>query len=130
MTTRYKQTPLPGKLDLNRYDTKQQLSEVIEPKESSPIHVQILQKSKDQETQEEINKLFSDVIVKDLQKFISINEVMLLDDPITPSHNSETLFKQWVRQFHSEYDDSWFSKNYPRLIKAFQPVCFSLAYLN
>ena len=118
MTTRYKQTPLPGKLDLNRYDTKQQLSEVIEPKESSPIHVQILQKSKDQETQEEINKLFSDVIVKDLQKFI------------TPSHNSETLFKQWVRQFHSEYDDSWFSKNYPRLIKAFQPVCFSLAYLN
>jgi len=42
---------------------------------------------------------------------------LALDDP----GEVEALFERWLRQFHSERDDSWFTNNHTRVYKAFRP---------
>jgi hypothetical protein len=31
-------------------------------------------------------------------------------------------FREWLRDFHGEYDDKWFEANYQRLELAFKPI--------
>lgn len=110
MVSRYVPTPLPVRLDLSRPDTKAQLSS----KNSHSNDRNIVNMDSNQATPKQINALFIEVVERDIRGFI--------ESDIATSEEDKDSFLRWLREFHKEYDDAWFSKNQDRLASSFKAL--------
>lgn len=120
MSKKYIPTPLPAKLDLQKPNTGQQLSASA----GTSLKVSIVTKAGDIKTkqkqfQDDINQSCMNIITEHLAQFLrkyhQLVDLNVCEDP-------SSMFEQWVRNFHSEYDDVWFSDNRQRLFRSFKPI--------
>lgn len=105
MTAKYTPSPLPVKLDLLNPDTAGQLGRKGNPRVSPQEHPR---NSRDVKVHEQLNRDFHDLLRSDLSDFLQ--------------DSADRSFEAWLRRFHSEYDDEWFSKNRGRLVGPFRAI--------
>ena len=112
MCAKYTPTPLPVRIDISRADTGSQLKSINPPafaEKSSHASKQDIE-------QTEMNRMFLEVVTSDLRSFLK-------SYPLSDvSGDSSVVFVDWMRAFHAEYDDAWFSKNRERLARSFRPI--------
>mmetsp|Transcript_8333 Transcript_8333/g.15210 ORF Transcript_8333/g.15210 Transcript_8333/m.15210 type:complete len:309 (-) Transcript_8333:157-1083(-) len=107
----YERTPLPVKLDLSKYNTAEQL------KGSSSKDRGVEDNSKGAAV--DSTKDCNAVMRKDLRAWLEKNGIH--GPPPTPVAEQRAMWS-WIRDFHQEYSDDWFSRNMPRLHEQFKPV--------
>lgn len=112
MCAKYTPTTLPVKLDISRVDTRNQLCSNIQ--NSFPEASR--RESKQDQQREEMNRMFYDIVNVNLQDFLHSYPLGSV------SGGSSVVFDEWVRSFHSEYEDSWYAKNRERLVRSFKPI--------
>lgn len=100
----YQQTALPVKLDLSKHNTAEQLKTGGTSK-STPA-----EESKDDCTE---------VMRKHLLEWLERHGIE--GPPPDPVAEQRALWS-WIRDFHQEYNDDWFSRNMPRLFEQFKPI--------
>jgi len=114
MVTRYIPTALPAKLDMSRGDSYGQLRS----REASRCYSTRDGVEPEQRKEEKMNATFHDLVQSHMKAFIVEHS--------SQCHDSTTLFSSWLRLFHSEYGDKWFSKNQDRLTASFRPIWVKL----
>ena len=102
----YKKTPLPVRLELKDLDTKSQLEKGAQLCNHQSVTNQP-ELNKERKFMKELNKDSRKVIEDHLDAFLK---------------GQGSNFRLWVRDFHSEYDEQWFLRNWPRLEIAFKPI--------
>lgn len=112
MSAKYTPTALPVKLDISRSDTGNQLSSNIQ----NPFPEASRRESKQDQQREEMNRMFYDIVNVNLRDFLNSYPLGSV------SGGSSVVFDEWVRSFHSEYEDSWYAKNRERLVRSFRPI--------
>lgn len=113
--TVYKKTALPVKLNLNDRNTREQLK--TGPAEDSGRGTLEGVGSKSSASQSK--KGCTDVMQKDLQKWLVAKGI--IGPPPSPEAEQRAMW-QWIRDFHKEYNDDWFTRNMPRLRDQFRPT--------
>lgn len=111
----YRKTPLPVKLNLNDRNTREQLTSGT-PEESSRG---TLEGAGLASTASQSQKNCTDVMRKDLKDWLVTHEIR---GPPPSAEAEQRAMWQWIRDFHKEYNDDWFSRNMPRLHEQFRPV--------
>lgn len=106
----YERTPLPVKLDLSKYNTAEQLRG-----SSSKDRVETTEKGAAVDSTKDCNA----VMRKDLRAWLEKNGIH--GPPPTPVAEQRAMWS-WIRDFHQEYSDDWFSRNMPRLHEQFKPI--------
>jgi len=103
----YKPTSLPPLLDLSNKNTRHQLDSRYE---------------KPKDAKKESEDACRDVMKDDLIQWIEKDTGKLdLLHVITPQGDVQG-FWMWLREFHKEYNDDWYTRNMPRLKEQFEPV--------
>lgn len=122
MSRKYVPTLLPVQLDLKKTNTGEQLRLGLGmPGQLSQISTSSSRLSKQEELQADLNNSCMNIVKSHKEDFLKRNgEFFALCDDICKS--DESLFESWVRDFHSEYDDSWYSMNRERLFRSFRPI--------
>ena len=117
MCAKYTPTALPVRLDISRTDTAAQLQSGCGPSTFPTSHARNARhESRQERQQEEMNRMFFDVVNGNLREFLSTYALGSV------SGDCSSVFDEWVRSFHSEYDDNWYSKNRDRLARSFRPI--------
>jgi hypothetical protein len=111
----YRKTPLPVRLNLNDRNTRLQLSDT--PEESSRGSLEGVGLASTTASQSQKN--CTDVMVKHLKEWMDKHEIK---GPPPSADAEQRAMWQWIRDFHKEYNDDWFSRNMPRLHETFRPV--------
>jgi hypothetical protein len=109
----YQKTALPAKLDLTKYNTREQLKAAPEASASN---------GKTKGAAEDSKQDCTDVMRKDLRDWLSKHEI---HGPPPDAVTEQKAMWAWIRDFHQEYSDDWFSRNMPRLHEQFKPVYIS-----
>jgi len=111
----YRKTPLPVKLNLNDRNTAGQLKEGNPASDSwgsldgvgpATLASQSL-------------KNCTDVMHKHLQEWLHTQG---MKGPPPSAEAEQRAMWAWIREFHKEYNDDWFSRNMPRLHEKFKPI--------
>lgn len=112
----YRKTPLPARLNLNDRNTKVQLSSGVSEKESGRGALEgvgcsqpALQSKQD----------CSNVMRDELKAWLVSKGV---EGPFPSPEEEQRAMWEWIRQFHKEYNDDWFTINMPRLHAQFKPT--------
>eukprot|EP00434_Breviolum_minutum_P008523 symbB.v1.2.007518.t1/scaffold462.1/size201456/8 len=108
----YRKTPLPVRLDLNKRNTREQLSSGTEDKRGA---LQAGGVCPTTESQKDCN----DVMRKHLEQWLV--EHGISGPPPSPEVEQRAMW-QWIRDFHKEYSDDWYARNMPRLRDQFRPI--------
>jgi len=111
----YRKTPLPVRLNLNDRNTKEQLGSGT-PEESARGSLEGVGLAS---TASQSQKNCTEVMVKHLKEWMDTHEIK--GPPPSPDAEQRAMW-QWIRDFHKEYNDDWFSRNMPRLHETFRPV--------
>ncbi|CAD7929660.1 unnamed protein product [Amoebophrya sp. A25] len=107
----YVQTSLPILLDLQNRNTREQINTgASRPSASS-------QKSVAEQSKDECARIMQESGVEFLQK----RHLCSGSGPLT-REDDVRYFWEWVREFHNEYNDDWYTRNMPRLKQEFYPV--------
>mmetsp|Transcript_36800 Transcript_36800/g.60311 ORF Transcript_36800/g.60311 Transcript_36800/m.60311 type:complete len:168 (+) Transcript_36800:49-552(+) len=109
----YRKTPLPVRLDLNKRNTREQLSQGTDDKRG------ILQGAGVACPTTESQKDCNLVMRKDLEQWLIDHGIS--GPPPSPEVEQRAMW-QWIRDFHKEYSDDWYTRNMPRLRDQFRPV--------
>eukprot|EP00931_Biecheleriopsis_adriatica_P026101 TRINITY_DN15904_c0_g1_i1.p1 TRINITY_DN15904_c0_g1~~TRINITY_DN15904_c0_g1_i1.p1 ORF type:complete len:381 (+),score=125.28 TRINITY_DN15904_c0_g1_i1:114-1256(+) len=109
----YRKTPLPAKLDLNKRNTREQLQQVTDDKRGSLEGITPTTAAKDS------TKDCNDVMQKDLRKWLVDHDIT---GPPPSAEAEQRAMWQWIRDFHKEYNDDWYTRNMPRLRDIFRPI--------
>ncbi|CAJ1372806.1 unnamed protein product [Effrenium voratum] len=109
----YRKTPLPVRLDLNKRNTKEQLSQGTDDKRGALQGVGVSCPTK--ESQKDCNE----VMRKDLVHWLA--EHGIAGPPPSPEAEQKAMWA-WIRDFHKEYNDDWYARNMPRLRDQFRPI--------
>lgn len=112
----YRKTPLPVRLNLNDRNTKEQLGSGT-PEESSRGTLEGVGLASTTASQSKQN--CTEVMVKHLKEWMDKHEIK---GPPPSADAEQRAMWQWIRDFHKEYNDDWFSRNMPRLHETFRPV--------
>lgn len=112
----YRKTPLPVKLNLNDRNTRVQLStsEQADAGRGALEGVGLASSASSQSQKDS-----KDVMVKDLRDWLSTHGI---NGPPPNAEAEQRAMWKWIRDFHKEYNDDWFSRNMPRLHEQFRPV--------
>jgi hypothetical protein len=110
MVTKYSPVRLPVRLDNTRMETREQLS--ARPENISKIEEACF--NKEVQLRENLSRACSEIVERDIRRF--------LEEPMHSTVSLDSRFDFWLRTFHTEYDDSWFSANHQRLVRSFKPV--------
>ena len=110
----YKPTPLPARIDLTNLDTQGQLKQ---SKEKFPAAA--VKTTEVEATVAAVPLLVSTQISDHKRKGFELIEKHL--EEFLGRNSVESNFRSWVRDFHSEYDDPWFIRNFKRLETSFKP---------
>jgi hypothetical protein len=62
------------------------------------------------------------VAIDDLRQYIETQKMRSNVLSKLPSADNHDLLMSWIRRFHSEYDDAWFSENEERLYVPFKGI--------
>lgn len=111
----YRKTPLPVKLNLNDRNTKEQLTGG-NPEDTGRGTLEGVSSTS---SASESQKNCREVMQKDLQKWLETKGIN--GPPPSPEAEQRAMW-QWIRDFHKEYNDDWFTRNMPRLHERFKPV--------
>ncbi|CAD7941700.1 unnamed protein product [Amoebophrya sp. A120] len=105
----YVQTALPVLLDLQNRNTRDQIQSGV----SRPSH-----KTAAQESKEECARIMQ------VSGHEFLDKRQLCQPGTAPLSREEDvpLFWEWVREFHGEYNEDWFTRNMPRLKQEFLPM--------
>lgn len=109
----YRKTPLPVRLDLNKRNTREQLSQGTDDKRG------ILQGAGVACPTTESQKDCNGVMRKDLEQWLIDHGIS--GPPPSPEVEQRAMW-QWIRDFHKEYSDDWYTRNMPRLRDQFRPI--------
>lgn len=113
----YRKTPLPARLNLSDRNTREQLQSGshTEDKRGSLEGVGLARVGTAAQSQQDC----TDVMRQDLAAWLAKHGI---EGP-PPSQEAEgRAMWQWIRDFHKEYNDDWFTRNMPRLHERFKPV--------
>jgi len=108
----YRKTALPVRLDLNNKNTRNQLK-------SSPDDGRGRLEVGSKSTASQSQKNCTDVMRTDLQEWLQKRGIE--GPPPSPEQETRAMW-EWMRDFHKEYNDDWFTRNMPRLHEVFKPV--------
>mmetsp|Transcript_8636 Transcript_8636/g.20527 ORF Transcript_8636/g.20527 Transcript_8636/m.20527 type:complete len:188 (-) Transcript_8636:31-594(-) len=109
----YRKTALPAKLDLSKRNTREQLRHSTDDKRGLLDGVGLREKPSEA-SQRDCN----DVMQKHLQAWLSERDIT--GPPPSPEAEQRAMW-QWIRDFHKEYSDEWYTRNMPRLRDQFRP---------
>lgn len=112
----YQKTALPAKLDLTKYNTREQLKAEQDPRKANRggTGKETVAVASQQDC--------TDVMRKDLRDWLVKHDI----NGAPPSAVAEQkAMWAWIRDFHQEYSDDWFSRNMPRLHEQFKPIFVS-----
>mmetsp|Transcript_54875 Transcript_54875/g.141362 ORF Transcript_54875/g.141362 Transcript_54875/m.141362 type:complete len:273 (-) Transcript_54875:41-859(-) len=116
----YRKTPLPVRLNLNDRNTREQLSNTPEDSSRGTLEgVGLAPATASASSREQSEKDSLDVMRKDLQAWLHTNGI---SGPPPSAEAEQRAMWMWIRAFHKEYGDDWFSRNMPRLHERFRPV--------
>lgn len=104
----YQKTALPAKLDLTKYNTREQLKDDKMSKAGSSAGAA-----------EASTNDCRDVMRKDLREWLEQHDIK---GPPPNAVAEQKAMWAWIRDFHQEYNEDWFSRNMPRLHEQFKPV--------
>lgn len=104
----YQKSALPAKLDLTKYNTREQLKSPAE-----------LQKKESKGAAADSKKDCNEVMRKDLRAWLVKHDIT---GPPPNAVAEQKAMWEWIRDFHQEYNEDWFSRNMPRLHEQFKPV--------
>lgn len=109
MVTRYVPVALPARIDLNSPETGKQLLFGVGIKSPSD---------------RPHNRNCSDASysIPDPSAVIHESISKFIDSQHSSLDAQEALFEKFLRFFHSEYDDVWYSRNRERLARSFKPL--------
>lgn len=110
----YRKTVLPVKLDLNKRNTREQLSRHVDDKRGTLEGV-----SSSSTPSNDSLKDCTDVMRKDLKSWLLEHDII---GPPPSAEAEQRAMWQWIRDFHKEYSDDWFTRNMPRLKDQFKPL--------
>jgi len=103
----YKPTALPPLLDLKNKNTRNQLSDPLESRDT---------------VQRQSDAACRDVMKNEVIKWLE-TDIDGLDLINTRTREGDIKgFWSWLRDFHKEYSDDWFARNMPRLKEQFEPI--------
>jgi len=105
----YHKTALPAKLDLTKYNTREQLKAPAGDKA----------KSSTSGAAEDSRADCNEVMAKDLRAWLVKQDIT--GPPPNPVAEQKAMWS-WIRDFHQEYNEDWFARNMPRLHGEFKPI--------
>jgi hypothetical protein len=100
---------------LNDRNTKEQLT-TAEPEDSSRGSLEGVGLAS---TASQSQKNCTDVMTKHLKEWMDKHEIK---GPPPSADAEQRAIWEWIRDFHKEYNDDWFSRNMPRLHETFRPI--------
>lgn len=106
----YQKTALPAKLDLTKYNTREQLKAA--PASQS-------QNGSGKGAAADSRQDCTDVMRKDLRDWLIKHDI---DGPPPNAVAEKKAMWAWIRDFHAEYSEDWFMNNMPRLQDQFKPI--------
>lgn len=112
----YRKTPLPVRLNLSDRNTRDQLSTGVAEKESGRGALEGVGLAS---SASQSQKNCTEVMRKDLRDWMANNG---MQTPPQPGEAEQRAMWTWMRDFHKEYNDDWFTRNMPRLHEKFRPV--------
>eukprot|EP00927_Polykrikos_kofoidii_P081394 TRINITY_DN78715_c0_g1_i1.p1 TRINITY_DN78715_c0_g1~~TRINITY_DN78715_c0_g1_i1.p1 ORF type:complete len:238 (-),score=57.03 TRINITY_DN78715_c0_g1_i1:43-756(-) len=114
----YRKTALPVRLNLNDRNTKEQLTgPAPEHNARGALEGVGVASSTHQSQKDSV-----EVMRKDLCTWLTNHGI---DGPPPSIEAEQRAMWQWIRDFHSEYNDDWFARNMARMIERFKPVFVS-----
>ncbi|CAK0823505.1 unnamed protein product, partial [Prorocentrum cordatum] len=117
----YRKTALPVKLNLQDRNTRAQIQSGTDEKASNRGNLEGVKAVSGTRVSSaaQSQKGCTDVMRKDLCDWLDSHGVA----GAPPSAEAEQrAMWSWIRDFHKEYSDDWFSRNMPRLHEQFRPV--------
>lgn len=111
----YRKTPLPAKLNLGDRNTRTQLSAGAPEAESTRGALDGVGVATTAKSVGDCN----DVMRKHVEEWLEEHEIR--GPPPSPEAEQRAMW-QWIRDFHKEYNDDWFTRNMPRLHQQFKPI--------
>eukprot|EP00440_Ansanella_granifera_P074525 gb/GFBE01080877.1/.p1 GENE.gb/GFBE01080877.1/~~gb/GFBE01080877.1/.p1 ORF type:complete len:350 (+),score=61.93 gb/GFBE01080877.1/:1-1050(+) len=111
----YRKTALPARLDLNKRNTREQLSQATDDRRGCLEGVGVAVANAGATSRKDC----TDVMRKDLQTWLVEHGIT---GPPPSAEAEQRAMWAWIRDFHKEYNDDWYARNMPRLRDQFRPV--------
>ena len=126
----YQPTPLPARINLDDLDTQKQLNEAsknvkVPANVASPDPLGSVPPAKKIDSVAQRDRILRDQLNQSGRKVIEDDLAGYLEERKLRGKSSG--FRDWIRRFHSEYDDAWFNSNFIRLENAFLPIWMKLS---
>jgi len=112
----YRKTPLPVRLNLSDRNTREQLKSKCDDSVNSRGVLEGAGLAAPVVTS---RQGCTDVMREHLRSWLA--EHGISGPPPSPEAEQRAMW-QWMREFHKEYNDDWFTRNMPRLHEQFRPV--------
>jgi len=113
----YRKTALPTKLNLNDRNTRDQLKGG-DPNDTGRGALEGVGPSNASSAKDSV-KDCNAVMRKDLKDWLKDHGI---HGPPPSQEAEQRAMWQWIRDFHKEYNDDWFSRNMPRVVSEFKPL--------
>jgi len=119
MSSTYKPRALPKRLDFSKSDGNvgrhPYKNSKLLARDHSPDQASI-------PLSPDIQSAFLNLVKENLRNYVEKRVADGQGNSRTIMQNDSDIFRGWVREFHSEYDDAWFEVNERRLLEPFRKI--------